>query len=197
MTRPIFLLQAALTIALLAMAWKIGRTPKAPVEAERSGSTRLAWVDRSGAVREFIDLKGRYVQPRLSPDGASVMVTRVAPGKADLWSVGMATGSIRRLTASDKRSAFAMWRPRGDRYFFSFDSQIVQKTAASEPEKLFLRDIPDADWSRFSAFPDDESADGRWLAYTTKHGAFSDKVYLAQIATGLTFRLVKTQARVS
>src|SRR5579863_6664134 len=113
MKRLIFFVQFALLAALAGIAWKVGHTGKAPLESDRNASTRLAWIDRSGTVLESIDLKGHYILPRLSTDEKRVLLTRVEPGRADIWSLSVSGHALQRLTASKKRSAFAVWNPAG------------------------------------------------------------------------------------
>ncbi len=195
MRKPIFLLQLALAGMLAAMAWRLAHTSKAPLEFARDASTRLAWVDRAGAVLESIDLKGGYIQPRLSTDGKSVFLTRLAPGHADICTLSLASHSVRRLTAAGKRSAFAIWGPGSDRYVYAYKGQLLQKAAGSAPEPVRLGNIPHADWLHSNSVPEDWSPDGQSMVFAaTADNVPPGALFLLRPGTGAVFPLLKSKA---
>jgi dipeptidyl aminopeptidase/acylaminoacyl peptidase len=195
MARPIFLLQFVLAAILAAIGWKLAHTSRAPLESDRDAFTRLAWVDRSGAVLESIDLKGRYVRPRISPDGKIALLTRLEPGRADIWSLSVSSHAVRRLTAANKRSAFAVWSPGGDRYIFAFKGQLLQEAAGRDPEALHLGNIPDVDWLLANSLPEDWSADGRSIVFATADNGRPSEIFLLRTGAGEAVRFLKTKAR--
>jgi hypothetical protein len=195
MARPVFLLQFVLAAMLAAMVWKIAHTGKAPLESERNALTRLAWVDRSGAVLDSVDLKGRYIQPRLSTDGKMALLTRLEPGRADIWSLWVSSHAVTRLTAAKKRSAFAVWIPGRDSYIFGFKGQLLQKAAGREPEGLRLADTPEVEWLLANSVPEDWSADGRSIVFAVADNGRPSELFLMRAGNGAPFRLLKSEAR--
>ena len=87
------------------------------VYVQRSSSFRsLVWVDRrSGSVEPIKTMPpGDYNDPRLSPDGGRVVVSR----DGDLWVYELASGRNSRLT-SDGGSTMRVWDPTGTRIAYS------------------------------------------------------------------------------
>ena len=84
----------------------------------RSGSTlrSLVWLNRNGAAAEPISAipPGIYEDPRLSPDGGRVLVTR----DGDVWIYDVATGRSSRLTR-DGSSLMGVWDPTGSQIAYS------------------------------------------------------------------------------
>ena len=75
------------------------------------GDSPLVWVDRDGGF-EVIDTipPNAYLSPRLSSDGARVLV--VADG--DAWVYDLASGRESRLTTDGETAVYAGWTPSGD-----------------------------------------------------------------------------------
>jgi hypothetical protein len=194
MARLIFPLQFALLAALTVMTWEIAHAGRAPLESERRAATRLAWVDRTGTVLESIDLKGRYIQPRLSTDGERALLTRLEPGRADIWSLSLSSHVVTRLTAAKKRSAFGVWSPGGDRYIFAFKGQLLLKSADREPEALHLSSTPDVDWLLANSMAEDWSADGRFIVLSVAENGRPSEIFLLRTGTGAALRLLQTRA---
>ena len=87
------------------------------VYVKRTASSRsLMWIDRRSGLVEPIKTMppGDYNDPRLSPDGGRVVVTR----DGDLWIYELASGRSSRLT-SDGGSMMAVWDPTGTRIAYS------------------------------------------------------------------------------
>jgi dipeptidyl aminopeptidase/acylaminoacyl peptidase len=196
MARPVFFLQFVLTAVLAATVWKIAHTGEAPLESERHAYTRLAWVDRAGIVLESIDLKGRYIQPRLSRDGKTVLLSRLEPGRADIWSLSVSSHAVMRLTAAKKRSAFAVWSPGGDSYIFAFNGQLLEKAAGRAPEALQLgRSAGDVDWLLASSVPEDWSADGRSIVVAAADNGRPSELFLLHPGAGEAVRFLNSRAK--
>ena len=87
------------------------------VYVQRSSLPRsLVWVDRrSGSVEPITTMPpGQYDDPRVSPDGGRVVVSR----NGDLWVYELASGRNSRLT-SDGGSMMPVWDPTGTRIAYS------------------------------------------------------------------------------
>ena len=77
----------------------------------------LVWVDRDGVVERLQVETGRYVHPRISPDGRRAAVTRLDGSTRDIWSLDLETAAWNRLTF-DQGSTSA-WTPDGTRVAFA------------------------------------------------------------------------------
>ena len=83
----------------------------------RSSALRSpVWMNRNGAAAESIGSisPGAYEDPRLSPDGGRVLVTR----DGDIWIYDVATGRSSRLTR-DGSSLMGVWDPTGSQIAYS------------------------------------------------------------------------------
>jgi len=89
--------------------------------AYRMGGTlarQLIWVDRSGTARGTLgDPDATLRDPRVSPNGRRVAVSRVLKGNADLWLLdGTRTSRFTFYAAIDD---YPVWSPDGTRIVFS------------------------------------------------------------------------------
>jgi serine/threonine-protein kinase len=84
--------------------------------AHRSSLRSLVWMNRNGAVAGAISAipPGTYADPRISPDGGRVLVTR----DSDIWIYDVATGRSSRLTR-DGSSLMGVWDPSGSQIAYS------------------------------------------------------------------------------
>jgi hypothetical protein len=76
----------------------------------------LVWINRNGTPAEPISSipPGTYDDPRVSPDGGRVLVTR----DGDVWIYDVATGRSSRLTR-DGSSLMGVWDPTGSQIAYS------------------------------------------------------------------------------
>ncbi len=99
----------------------------------------MVWVDRrKGAVEPITTVPaGDYDDPRLSPDGARVVLRR----DGDLWLYELASGRSTRLT-SDGASMMAVWDPTGTRIAYatgtagSLEAWVVPADGSQPPRPL-------------------------------------------------------------
>ena len=76
----------------------------------------LVWVDRAGTVEVIETIPpNAYTTPRLSPDGARVLV--VADG--DAWIYDLASGRESRVTTDGQTGSYAGWTPSGAEVTYS------------------------------------------------------------------------------
>jgi len=155
-----FFLEAALTIAVIGIGWRIIHVSKASPEYERLAWTRLAFVDRGGVIGESFDLAGRYCSPRLSLDRATVFLTRLQLGERSTWALDLSNHKMMRL--GSRRDGMLFELP-------SVDGRAVVFVADDRRDRLFVaanrepaRRVFTANW--MNLIPVDWSHDGRWIA---------------------------------
>ncbi len=129
-----------------------------------SGRSQLTWVDRLGAMRGSVgeeDPAG-ISQPRLSPDGRRVAVSRTIQANADVWLIDGARTS--RITFDAANDQWPVGSPDGTRIAFESnretgDADLYQKLAsgAGAEERLVT--------SKQLKAPSSWSSDGRFLLY--------------------------------
>ena len=76
----------------------------------------LVWVDRDGVVERLPVETGRYVYPRVSPDGRRAAVTRLDGSTRDIWILDLETAAWSRLTF--EQGSAPAWTPDGARVAF-------------------------------------------------------------------------------
>lgn len=89
-------------------AAQLAVSPSALASLQGASETRrLVWVDRQGRV-EPIDAPPRlYVHPRLSPDGAKIVVAITEPSN-DIWTYDLSRGTLSRVTFEGS-NAYPIW----------------------------------------------------------------------------------------
>lgn len=130
--------------------------------AEDLGSEwELLWFDRSGKQTGVVGRPeaGEVLQPRLSPDGRTVAVSRTVNGNRDIWLIETARGLFSRLTSDPAREGQPIWSPDGSRLIFFSDRSgvydLYQKAIGSDAEELLFASVNyknPYDWSRDGRF---------------------------------------------
>jgi len=146
----------------------------------------LAWLDRDGRRSEPLDLRTKFVSVVLSPDGTQVAAEMSDPtGMSQLWTVGLARGTVSRLTHDQNDSYSPAWSPDGQRIAFSnrdtgTDDLYLQLAAGTRSKELVVSarevDTNDVGWS----------ADGRFLFFTGRPrvGRSDGQVWVADLQAG-------------
>ncbi len=129
-------------------------------EAQRQA--QLTWMERSGAARGTLgDPDDSLTNPRISPDGRRVVVSRTAQGNQDLWLLDGVRAS--RFTFDAAFERWPVWSPDGARMAFgsrgagTFDLQQKDTSGAGNVQVVVASDE--------TKLPTGWSADGRFLLY--------------------------------
>lgn len=130
-----------------------------------TGSTDLAWFDRSGQRLKSIGPPADYSNPALSPDESHLVVSRVDPQTRtrDLWLFDFASGASSRFTFDPADETNAVWSPDGKRIAFNAAHNGVvdiyeKEIAGASESKLLLH-------SSENKYIHGWSADGKLLLF--------------------------------
>ena len=134
----------------------------------RVQSHQLSWVDRSGKPIADLGAPDWSVprDPRLSPDGRTVALTRDVNGNEDVWLVDVARGIPERLTFDETDDTSPVWSPDGRRIAFHSDrisgggrgDLFIRSLSGGRVDELLLESSENKnmlDWS----------PDGRFILY--------------------------------
>ena len=80
----------------------------------------ILWVDLKGEPSPLVEDRFLYTQPRLSPEGRRLAVTRYDGREVQLWIYDIDDGGSVKLTVEHKNSG-AVWTPDGKRIAFASD----------------------------------------------------------------------------
>jgi serine/threonine-protein kinase len=88
------------------------------VPGPMAGANSLVWVDREGQETTWVDEGKMYNNPRLSPDGRSVVLAVTTPDGGDIWIYEVDRGTRTRLTFGGLHNE-PVWSPDGARIAFA------------------------------------------------------------------------------
>ena len=148
------------------------------------GRSRLRWFDRKGNALATLGSPGDYVQPRISPDGGRVLVSRpdAQTGNRDVWYVEASRGVAARLTTHPANDWWPVWSPDGRSLLFASDRDggprlATYRKTSMEPgngeSRLFSVDTPLP-----QMLPEDWSRDGKWVSFAGSAGTTADDVWV-------------------
>jgi len=129
--------------------------------------TELVWFDRQGKRLGSLGPPTVYAEPALSPDRKRIAVSRpdTVGGQLDIWLLDSSGGTASRFTFGATSEATALWSPDGRDIVFTWNEEtgrpgsLYRKPATGgRKEELLLE-------SKVTAYADDWSSDGRFLAY--------------------------------
>jgi serine/threonine-protein kinase len=139
----------------------------------QSNTRSLLWVERSGAAVPVTTIPAaNYEDPRLSPDGTRVVITR----DADIWVFELLTGRGNRITR-DGSSLMGAWHPSGERIAHSsarsgtLEAWVSQVDGSGEPRQL-------TKFGRGVVHVDSWSPDGTTLTFHHHAGAGITGMYM-------------------
>ena len=134
----------------------------------------LVWVDRQGNVEPLAAPPGRYVNPRLSPDGQRVAFA--SGGAVRLYDIGR--DNTTQLTFQN--GSFPLWTPDGERITF-------QSSRLGGTPKLFWKPADGtgtAEQLSEGEFPHTAhswSPDGKVLAFSERSPAFNSDIFMLSL----------------
>ena len=107
--------------------------------AENTSASSLIWVNRDGSPGSSLTSipPGPYEDPRLSPEGRRVVVTRAG----DIWVYDLASGRSDRIT-DDGLSQMGVWDPTGSRIAYAsartgnMEAWVESADGSGEPRQL-------------------------------------------------------------
>jgi serine/threonine-protein kinase len=127
-----------------------------------SGLTRMMWLDGSTAPPvPAVAEPGRYLWPRVAPDGRRVAVALLEDSDYDIWTYDLAAGTRSRITSAEGNQGAAVWTPDGRFLVYQSSAEggivAVRTDAVDAGELLLGGDDARVPWSF--------TADGSQLAF--------------------------------
>jgi serine/threonine protein kinase/WD40 repeat protein len=128
---------------------------------ERTGMSRLEWVDRSGKHLGFAGDKSVFFGPRISRDGNRILVVTGDPG-ADVWVFDSNGQNRNRLTFESMSTSEAVWSPDESQFAFGLGrpnkefTVQVKSSSGSGPATVIEK-------TEEVNSPSDWSPDGKYL----------------------------------
>ena len=107
-----------------------------------SGLATIEWLDGGDASRPLLSEPGRYVWPRLSPDGTQLAYALLEGSDADLWIFDLRTHAKRRITVGGGDQSSAIWTPDGRHLLYLQGSEpaiyALRSDGSGDPKRLVL-----------------------------------------------------------
>lgn len=146
----------------------------------RDNSRELVWVDRAGKqVGSLGRLDGLAASsfPIVSPDGRTVLLTRIVDGNTDVWSIETARGVLTRLTFDPAGDVGRAWSPDGRRVLFQSArrkgggvADIYAKSLSDGAEELLFESGENKNaWGW--------SPDGRFILFSSQNPATASDIW--------------------
>jgi Tol biopolymer transport system component len=126
--------------------------------------TQMVWMSRDGKLASVIGPPNVYHNPRLSPDGQRLTVSRPDSSlNRNLWQLEFATGQLKRFTFEPTVDLWQAWSPDGRQIVFSsmrngaYNLYRKDASGAAQEERLTQSDM--------NQYGNDWSRDGRFVLY--------------------------------
>ena len=149
----------------------------------------LAWFTRDGKQTGLLGDAGAGVpaRPELSPDGATVAVSRLVDSATDIYLESVSGGPPTRFTFEPGADGFPVWSPDGQRLYYASSrdnrSHLIERPANGlGAERVLLR--PEGRVVQ----PVSISGDGRWLVVRAG-GAGQQSISFLSLVDGTNVRL--------
>jgi serine/threonine-protein kinase len=144
----------------------------------REEERRLVLVDRAGVIRPMSERLGVFEDPRFSPDGQKLALTRREHGESHVWIYEIERASFTRLTFGPGDEQAPLWTPDGNRISFRAGAPsnlYWQPADGSGPEE---RLTASTHFQRACSW----SPDGKTLVYLERTGGFAtDDLWLLSL----------------
>ena len=124
----------------------------------------LVWVNRSGEATVIGRDRRAYEDPRLAPDGKTILVSVGPQPRSDLWLYDIRRDGWTRLTTTQSGNSNGVWSPDGRQIAFAsnqngkFDLYIVPSDGSGKPVQIVA---PGPSRSHVWDFPWSWSSDGQ------------------------------------
>jgi hypothetical protein len=140
----------------------------------------LLWVDRRGKAERIALAPHTFIDPRVSPDGARVVV-QAADGDNDIWTCDVARGSLTRLSFDPGEDETPVWSPDGQWVAWVTQRpgrprQVVRRRADGIGEEEVVASVEG------HAHLHDWSPDGSALLFTMEAAKGARDVWLLAVA---------------
>jgi Tol biopolymer transport system component len=131
--------------------------------SEWATESRVVWIDRSGNERPAVPLQGQWAEPRLSPDGRWVALTRLDPSR-QVWLFDRTRQVLSQLTHSVGVSFDPVWTPDSRALIHIVETPVydLAKTAIDGSTSDTILRTPD------DKAPSAVSPDGMTIAYAQR-----------------------------
>jgi serine/threonine protein kinase/Tol biopolymer transport system component len=152
--------------------------------AARTGAYGIVWVDRQGRVTPAIERRDSWTQPRISPDGRTLVVRQTIVPDCVLWSVDLDRSLLTRLTFGRDHHA-PSWHPSGNRI-------LAASSSDTNTRRVLEQWVDGTEKERPLSPPDQEadtpvwSPDGRWIAWVASSQETGSDIRLTNVETGET-----------
>ena len=138
---------------------------------------RVIWADRTGRDRPALPITGLIGEPRVSPDGRWLIVTREHPTR-QLWLYDRSRSILSQLTRTEGVSFNAQWMPDSRSVLLTTETPVydIGRIAVDGTRPAIVRG------NQHDKFISDISADGRLIAYY--EAVDHDRLMIAPIDSG-------------
>jgi Tol biopolymer transport system component len=160
-----------------------------PTDTTADAGFTAVMVNRSGAEATVVAEKGTWAEPRIAPDGRSLVIRNIAAPNCDLWSVDLRRGTKTRVTfEGDNHNP--VWRS---------DGQLTWGTNVDGRRRIRLgrADRPERPSTLGEAVnervPESWSPDRTRLVFTESHPVSGQDIWLLTIASGETRPFANSQ----
>jgi eukaryotic-like serine/threonine-protein kinase len=128
--------------------------------SEWNVDARVVWVDRSGQERPALPMTGQFAEPRLSPDGRWIALTRLDPTR-QIWLFDRTRQLLSQLTRSAGVSFDPLWTRDGRAIIHVVETPLydIARTTLDGTSDTIVASPADK-------YPDAVSPDGGTLAYS-------------------------------
>jgi serine/threonine protein kinase len=162
------------------------------VEGGSPANSHLTWHDRHGKVLSVIGSPDDYEDPRLSPDGSQVALTRRDPdtGISNIWLYDVATQAPTRFTYFPTFDHIPAWSPDGKQVVFDTNrngaADVFVKSFGGD-EKLL---VGSPAWEQ----PTDWTADGKYIILQIHNQSTKWDLAMMTVADGRVTPLLRESA---